>query len=137
MQIIIDSVSTLKHLSRIASGDKFMIIIGEDDGDADHDRQCPNSILPQQDCLWRHLHEALELLAALEQVGKAGTLLQADLVEEADPDDLPEQPQDQVWCPLGQVIGVDVDNVAADALGGREGQGQVLVPVNVSVSPEF
>ena len=41
MQIIIDSVSTLEHLSRIASGDIFMIIIGEDDRDADHDRQCP------------------------------------------------------------------------------------------------
>ena len=67
------------------SGDIFMIIIGEDDGDADHDRQCPSSQSPEQDCLRRHLHETLELLAALEQVGKAGALLQADLVEQADP----------------------------------------------------
>ena len=40
---------------------------------------------PKQDGLRRHLHEALKLLTALEQVGKAGTLLQADLVEQADP----------------------------------------------------
>ena len=36
MQIIIDSVSTLKHLSRMASSDIFKIIIAEDVGDVDH-----------------------------------------------------------------------------------------------------
>ena len=36
------------------------------------------------------------MLSALEEVGEAGTLLEADLIEESDPDDLPEQSQDQV-----------------------------------------
>jgi hypothetical protein len=33
-----------------------------------------------------------------------------------------------MWGPLGEVIGVDIDYVAADRLGRGEGQGQVLVP---------
>ena len=45
---------------------------------------------PEEDGLGAHLHEALQLLAALQEVGQAGALLQADLVEQTHPDDLPE-----------------------------------------------
>ena len=36
----------------------------------------------EQDCLRRHLHEGLQLLSPLQQVGQAGALLQGDLVEQ-------------------------------------------------------
>ena len=71
----------------------------------------------EEDGLGTHLHQTLELLPAHQEVGEAGTLLEADLVKEADPDDLPEQPKNKVGRALDQVIGVDVDDVAADALG--------------------
>ena len=71
----------------------------------------------EQDGLGAHLHQTLELLPAHQEVGEAGTLLEADLVKEADPDDLPEQSKNKVGRALDQVIGVDVDDVAADALG--------------------
>ena len=38
--------------------------------------------------------------------------------------------------PLGQVIGVDVDDVAADALGGGEGQGEVLVSTIIIITTD-
>ena len=55
-------------------------------------------------------------------------MLETDLVEQSNPDDLPEQSQHQVRRPLGQIVGVDVDNVAANTLGRGQGQGEVLVP---------
>ena len=36
--------------------------------------------------------------------------------------------QDKVRRALGEVIGVDIDYVAADGLGRGQGQGQVLMP---------
>ena len=44
---------------------------------------------PEQNCFRRHLHQALQLLPSLQQVGQAWALLQADLVEEADPEEGP------------------------------------------------
>jgi len=41
--------------------------------------------------------------------------------------DLPEQSEDEVWSAGVQVVGADVDDVAADGLGGVECQRQVLV----------
>ena len=81
---------------------------------------------PQQHRLGRQLHQVLHLLPGHQQVGQAGALVQADLVEQAYPDDLPQEAQDQVLLALDQVVGVDVDHVAADGLGRVEGEGQVL-----------
>ena len=42
-------------------------------------------------------------------------------------DDLPEEAEDEMGFAFGEVVGVDVDDVAADRLGRIEGQRQVLV----------
>ena len=51
------------------------------------------------------------------------------------PDDLPEEAQHEVRRALGQVVGVDVDDVAPDALGRGEGQREVLVPASLLRHP--
>ena len=71
----------------------------------------------EQDGLRTHLHEVVQVLTASQQVGQPGALLQADLVEQPDPDDLPEQSKDQVRGPLGQVVGVNVDDGTTNGLG--------------------
>lgn len=47
--------------------------------------------------------------------------------EEADLDDLPEQSQDQVGCPGPQIMGINVDDSAADRWGRVQSQDQVLL----------
>lgn len=54
-------------------------------------------------------------------------LAELDVGEQPDLDDLPEQTQDQVLPALLQVLGPDVDHVAADGGGGVQGQVQVLL----------
>ena len=85
----------------------------------------------EQDGLGAHLHQTLELLPAHQEVGEAGTLLEADLVKQADPDNLPQQPEHEVGRALDQVVGVNVDDVAADALSRGERQGQVFMPASL------
>lgn len=43
------------------------------------------------------------------------------------PDDLPQETEDEVRLALGQVVSVDVDDVAADRLRRVQGKRQVLV----------
>lgn len=47
--------------------------------------------------------------------------------QEIYPDDLPEESEHEVRFALGQVVGVDVDDVAADGLRRRQRQGEVLM----------
>lgn len=88
----------------------------------------------QEDGLRGHLHEVLQPLVVEEEAGQARAAVQGDVAEEADADDLPEEAQDQMGLALGQVVGVDVDDVAADGLGGDQGEGQILkLPVDGQV----
>lgn len=80
----------------------------------------------QEDCLRGHLHQILETLVVEQQSSKAGTAVQSDVTEETDADDLPQQTEHQMRLALGQIVGIDVDNVAANGLRGDQGKRQVL-----------
>lgn len=56
------------------------------------------------------------------------------MAKQTDADDLPEKTQHQMWLALGQIVGIDVYDVASNRLGGNQGQGQVLkLPVDGEV----
>lgn len=81
----------------------------------------------EQNLLWRESQEVLDAFAVLQQSRQAWTILEGDLIKETYTDDLPEQPEHQMRRAFGQVVSVDVDDVAADRLRGGESQRQVLV----------
>ena len=82
---------------------------------------------PEEYLLGRQSQQVLDSLAVLEESRQARAVLEGDLVEQADTDDLPEEAEHEVGRALGQVVRVDVDDVAADGLGRGEGERQVLV----------
>jgi len=88
----------------------------------------------QEDGLRRHLHQILETFVVKEKASQSWTAVQSDVAEQTDADDLPEETQHQMRLALGQIVGIDVHNVATDSLGGNQGQGQILkLPVDREV----
>ena len=76
----------------------------------------------EEDRLGREFQEILDSLPVLQQGGEAWTILEGDLVEQADSNDLPEEAEHEVGRAFGQVVGVYVHDVAPDRLGGRQRQ---------------
>lgn len=66
--------------------------------------------------LWREFQQFLDPFAVLQKCRQTRTILQGDLTEQTNSDDLPKESQDQVWRSFGEVVGIDVDDVATDGL---------------------
>lgn len=77
----------------------------------------------EEDRLGGEFEEVLDPLPVLQQGGQAWTVLEGDLVEQADSNDLPEEAEHKVGRAFRQIVGVYVHDVAPDRLGGRERQG--------------
>jgi hypothetical protein len=90
---------------------------------------------PEQDLVRRQSEELLQCLVLVQQAVQLGVQLDVDLAEQPAPNDLPDQAVDQVLAALGQVRRANVDNRAADALGG--GNDDIVVLGHLEVVQAF
>lgn len=72
---------------------------------------------PEQDLVRRQPEELLERLALVEQPVQLRMVLDVNLAEQSPPDDLPDQPKDEVFGPVRNVRRANVDDRAPDSLG--------------------
>ena len=75
---------------------------------------------PQQDLIRRQPQELFQRLPIIQQPVQFGVMLDVNLAQETTPDDLPDQPEDQVFPSFRDVLRTDVDDGASDTLGRRD-----------------
>lgn len=80
----------------------------------------------QQDLLGGQLQQVVNVLAGFEQAEQFRVIVQRDLGHETNAHYLPNETEDQVLASLHNVARANVDDRAADSLGGIDGQVVVL-----------